>query len=173
MTCSLVLHLEKAFDRVSREVLWWALRRRVGVDGWIMNAIKALHADATAAVKLNGASKQVPLTVGVRQGSVLNPLLFNIVLEALSKEFKVGLPWELLYADDLVLLAELAEELLEKIKCWKEGLEEKGLRVNMGKTKVMKCCIDSSKAENSGKWHCSVCSKSVGRNSIMCASCKK
>ena len=48
--------------------------------------------------------------VGVHQGSVLSPLLFNIVLEALSREFRSGVPWEDLYADDLVIIAELLEE---------------------------------------------------------------
>ena len=43
--------LEKASDRVPREVLWWALRR-VGVDEWIVNVIKAMYEGATAAVKL-------------------------------------------------------------------------------------------------------------------------
>ena len=76
--------------------------------------------------------------VGVHQGSVLSPLLFIIVLEALSRTFRKGLPMELLYADDLVLMAETEELLVEKIKKWKVGLEEKGLRVNMGKTKVMR-----------------------------------
>jgi len=40
------------------------------------------------------------------QGSALTPLLFVIVIEALPKEFRVALPWELLYADDLVVIAE-------------------------------------------------------------------
>ena len=56
------------------------------------------------------------MKVGVHQGSVLSPLLFIIVMEALSSEFRVGLPWELFYADDLCLLAEKTEEdLVEKI----------------------------------------------------------
>ena len=54
--------------------------------------------------------------VGVHQGSVLSPLLFLIVLEALSKKFRIELPWELFYADDLALLAESKEELLEMIR---------------------------------------------------------
>ena len=45
------------------------------------------------------------------------------------------------YADDLVLLAESREILIEMIKIWKEGLESKGLRVNIGKTKVVKCHV--------------------------------
>ena len=66
--------------------------------------------------------------VGMSQGSVLSPLLFSIVLEALSREFREGLPWELLYADDLALLAETNEQLLVMVRRWKDGLEAKGLR---------------------------------------------
>ena len=83
-------------------------------------------------------SQRLGVSVGVHQGSVLSPLPFIIVLEALSRSFRGGLPLELLYADDLVLLAESKELLLEKIKKWKVGMEEKGLRVSVGKTKVMR-----------------------------------
>jgi hypothetical protein len=165
--------LEKAFDRVPREVVWWALRQ-VGVDEWIVNVIKAMYEGATTAVKCNnGESKEFEVKVGVHQGSVLSPLLFTVVLEALSKEFREGLPWELLYADDLALLAESESEVVEKIRRWKRGLEEKGLRVNMGKTKVMISHVKSGQAENSGMWPCGVCRKGVGSNSILCSSCKK
>ena len=75
--------MEKAFDRVPREVLWWALRR-LGVEEWIVIAIKALYEDATTSVKsTQGESKEFGVKVGVHQGSVLSPLLFSIVLEAL------------------------------------------------------------------------------------------
>ena len=40
---------------------------------------------------------------------------------------------ELLYADDLVLIAETKELLLEMVRNWKEGMKKKGLRVNTGK----------------------------------------
>ena len=55
------------------------------------------------------------MKVGVHQGSVLSPLLFIIVLEALSREFRTGCPWELFYADDLVVTAESPEVLAEKL----------------------------------------------------------
>ena len=79
-------------------------------------------------------SVEFAVKVGGHQGSVLSPLRFIIVLEALSKKFRIGLPWELFYADDLALLAEFKEKLLEVIRQWKDGMEQKGLRVNMGKT---------------------------------------
>ena len=46
------------------------------------------------------------MKVGVHQGSILSPLLFIIVLEALSREFRDGVPLEDLYADDLVIIAD-------------------------------------------------------------------
>ena len=45
---------------------------------------------------------------------------------------------ELLYADDLIGMAESREKLVEQIKVWKNKLEGKGIRVNVGKPKVMR-----------------------------------
>ena len=109
----------------------------------------------------------------VYQGSVLSPLLFIIVLEALSKQCRRGLPYELLYADDLVLIAESEELLVEKIEKWRKGLETGGLRVNFGKTKIMRCEIGAGQVKSSGKYPYGVCKKGVGRNSILCSKCKK
>jgi hypothetical protein len=166
--------LEKAFDRVPREVLWWALRS-AGVDEWIVDVIRAMYCDVSTSVKLQGCeSSEFGVKVGVHQGSVLSPLLFIIVLDELSKKFRVGLPWELLYADDLALLAETEEELITKIKHWKDGMEMKGLRVNMTKTKVLRCQKKKEvQVEDSSKDPCGVCKKRVGKNSICCGSCGK
>jgi hypothetical protein len=163
--------LEKAFDRVPREVVWWALRS-LGVDEWLVSVIKAMYADTSTMVKLNGKmSKGIRVRVGVHQGSVLSPLLFIIVLEALSRKFRGGLPMELLYADDLVLMAESEELLVEKVRRWKVGMEERGLKVNMGKTKVMRCRDGTGQTQKTGKYPCGVCGKGVGSNSIQCTSC--
>ena len=60
-----------------------------------------------------------------------------IVMEAISREFRVALPWELLYADDLAVIAETEEELIKRLNEWKDNVESKGMRVSMNKTKVM------------------------------------
>ena len=164
--------LEKAFDRVPREIVWWALRC-LGVDEWLVSVIRTMYDDAATVVRVNGKeSDAFSVKVGVHQGSVLSPLLFIIVLEALSRELRVGLPMELLYADDLVLLAETEDSLLEKLRIWKIGMEAKGLRVNASKTKIMKCRAGMGQVKKSGKWPCSVCRKGVGSNSICCVDCK-
>ena len=88
-----------------------------------------MYSGAKSAIRINGQfSAEFGVTVGVHQGSVLSPLLFIIVMEALSQEFRTGCPWELLYADDLVLVAESVEELTRKFSLWKQSLEGKGLR---------------------------------------------
>ena len=47
----------------------------------------------------------------------------------------MGVPWKLLFADDLVIIATSLEECIDRVKAWKEAMESKVIRVNMGKTK--------------------------------------
>ena len=73
---------------------------------WGMWLVQAMYTNARSWVRVGeGFSKEFEVKVGVIQGSVLSPLLFIIVLEALSHEFQAGVPWEDLYADDLVIIA--------------------------------------------------------------------
>ena len=44
--------LEKAFDRVPREVVWWALRK-LRVDEWLVVVIQAMYERVSTAVKLD------------------------------------------------------------------------------------------------------------------------
>jgi len=84
-----------------------------------------------------GNSKSFEVEVGMHQGSALSPLLFVVVMEAISREFRVALPWELLYADDMAVIAETEDELIKRLNEWKDNVESKGMRVNMNKNKVM------------------------------------
>ena len=82
----------------------------------------------------------------------------------------MGCPWKLLYAVDLMLMAESMEELVEKFQRWKDTMECKGLWVNIRKTKVI-YEHDTGQIAEGDKWPCSVCRKGVGRNSIFCNDC--
>ena len=62
---------------------------------------------------------------------------------------------------------------MEKLRKWKKGMELKGLRVNIDRTKVMRCQVRIGQAEDSGKYPCGVCKQGVGDNSIKCVACHK
>ena len=94
--------------------------------------------------------------------------LFIIVPEALSHELRCGVPWEALYADDLVVIAESLEECVRSLLTWKEAMEEKGLRVNAGKIKIMICGTGLDLLESSDEFPCTVSRTGVGSNSIFC-----
>ena len=101
--------LEKAFDCVPRDVLWWAMRS-LGVEEWVVRAVQSMYANARSRVRVNGQlSEEFEVNVGVHQGSVLSPLLFILVLGALSHGFGNGVHWELLYTDDLVIITDSLE----------------------------------------------------------------
>ena len=101
------------------------------------------------------------MNVEVHNGSVLSPLLFIIVMEAVTHSVREGLPWEMLYADDLVLVGKCEEELKEKLRKWNECLKDKGLKINEEKTKVM--CesfgTDTTQVVGNVKHPCSICLK--------------
>ena len=137
-----------------------------------MRLVQSMYKDVRSRVRVgSGYSEEFGVKVGVHRGSVLSPLLFIIVLEVLSREFQTGCPWELLYADDLMISAESMEELLVKLKTWKAEMERKGLRVNMEKTKIMVSGPNLDLLTKSGKDPRGVCQTSVGRNAIFCGGC--
>ena len=65
-------------------------------------------------VKLvQGMYGNVQSRVGV--GEVHIPVLFIIMLEALSCEFRTGVPWQDLHADGLVIIVDCMEECVRKL----------------------------------------------------------
>ena len=90
-------------------------------------------------------------------------------LESLSREARSGLPWKMLYANNLVISAERLVELRERYLTWKNNMESKGQIVIIRKTKIMKCCTNERLVFASGKCLYWVSKKRVGKNSVYCS----
>ena len=118
-------------------------------------------------------SNDFEVNVGMHQGSALSPLLFVIVTEALSTEFRVVLPWKLLYANDLVVIAETEDDLIKRLNEWKDNMGNRGMRVHVNKTRVMISGEWQKVMQKAVRWPCGVCGRGVGSNSVQCTSCQK
>ena len=90
------------------------------------------------------------MKVSLHQGLVLSPLLFSAVMDVVSSEARSGLPSELLYADDLVLMAPTMEQLGRRVAEWRDILLDKGLKVDAGMSKVMVGSSGGKMIVNSG-----------------------
>ena len=150
----------------------WALRK-LGVDEWLICTVMALYTEACTVVRTDaGLSGRFEVKVGLNQGSVLSPLLFAAGMDVVSSEARSGLPSELLYADDLVIMAPTMEQLGRRMADWSASLLGKGLKVNAGNSNVMVGSSGGKMIVNSGKWPCGVCGKGVQTNSVQCKVCK-
>ena len=91
-----LIDLEKAFDRVPRKGVWWTMCV-AGVPEWIVIIVQAMYNGTKRKVRVNGSySDEFEVKIGVHEGSVLSPLPFIIVMEALCREFSTCSPWEFL-----------------------------------------------------------------------------
>jgi len=107
--------------------------RKLGVEEWLVSAVMSMYTGAKTVVRtVYGNSNSFVVKISMHQGSALSPLLFVIVMEAL-----LALQRELLYADDLVVIAETEDDLITRLNEWKDFVENRGMRVNMNKTKDM------------------------------------
>jgi len=112
---------EKAFDRVPREVIRWVMCK-LGVEEWLVSADMSIYTGAKTVLRtVYGNSSGFEVKVGMHQGSALSLLLFVMVVEAISREFRVALPWDLLYNDDFIVIAQTEEDLIKRPNEWKNN----------------------------------------------------
>ena len=130
----------KAFDKVQHPLMI-KTRSKMGIEGAVLNMVKAIYKKPTANIILNGQKlKAFSLRSGTRQGCPLSPLLFNIVSEVLAtvirqeREIKVKLS---LFVDDMIVYIEsptnTTKKLLDLIS--KFG-KTAGFKVNIQKLKA-------------------------------------
>ena len=126
--------LEKAFDTVPREMVMATLRW-MGIPEAEVRMVEGTYEKTTARVVVGeGASEEFEVKIGLRQGSVLSPLLFIAVLDLISRKTVVkDAMKKLLYADDLALVANGKQGLQE----WNGLFTRHGLKINVEKTEVL------------------------------------
>ena len=82
--------LTKAYDKVNRATLWRLLRLYGIPEELMINVIMSFHEGAIAKLRFNGVTtpEEIKLQRGLKQGSVMSPVLFNIFMGAIIKSFE-------------------------------------------------------------------------------------
>ncbi|KAK3544001.1 hypothetical protein QTP70_032759 [Hemibagrus guttatus] len=124
------LYLEKAFDKVPHELIWYALRSR-GVPEIYINWVKLLYRDASNTVRtLIGTPLPFAIRVAVHQGSALSSLLFVLCMVVVTADLQRPHPWTLLYADDVFLLDEDRGDVQGQTQQWKTRMGDNDITLN-------------------------------------------
>ncbi|KAK3571138.1 hypothetical protein QTP86_003097 [Hemibagrus guttatus] len=131
--------LEKAYDRVPREELWYCMRKS-GVAEKYVRVVQDMYEIRTVVRCAVGQTEEFNVEVGLHQGSALSPFLFAIVMDQLSEEVRQESPWTMMFADDIVICSESREQVEENLERWRFALERRGMKVSRSKTEYM--CVN-------------------------------
>ena len=93
-------------------------------------------------------------------------------MDVLTEDVRDGSLMELMYVGDLILCWKSLNDIMDKYGRWKNAVEGKGLRVNVGKTKAMQLLF-WKKSSVFQKWNLVVSGERVGCNSIQCTKCQR
>ena len=132
--------LEKAYDRVPREELWYCMRKLGIVEKYVRLVHDMYEGSKTVMRCAVGTTKSFKLKVGLHQGSALSPFLFAVIMDRLTDEVRREPPWTMLFAHDIVIYKETREEVERRLEAWRYALERRGMKVSRLKTKYL--CIN-------------------------------
>ena len=147
----LFVDFARAFDSISHKKLWARLNN-IGVSPKIIRILSDIYNRAKMKVRTNsGNTKCYDVSEGVLQGELTSPLLFSLYISDIDDVFREleglgirGINIDhnttlhvLAYADDLVILADCPTHLQAKLDRLALLCEERGLNVNVAKTKIL------------------------------------
>lgn len=141
--------LEKAFDSVKWEVMFEILKR-IGIKYHDRRIIWELYKNEVGIIKGDSKEEIAKIKKGVRQGCSLSPYLFNVyiqdAIDKIREEKSRGISIQghkidmIRFADDIAVLGETEQELNETLQDMEKTMRlEYNLKINKGKTKVMRC----------------------------------
>lgn len=141
------IDLEKAYDKIPRNVMWWALEKHKVPTKYI-TLIKDMYDNVVTSVRTSdGDTDDFPIKIGLHQGSALSPYLFTLVMDEVTGDIQGDIPWCMLFADDVVLIDDSRAGVNRKLELWRRTLESKGFRLSRTKTEYMRCSFSTTRHE--------------------------
>jgi hypothetical protein len=113
------IDLKKAYDKVSRNIMWWTLLKHK-VSTKYITLIKDMYDNVVTSVQTSdGDTNDFLINIGLHQETVLSPYLFALVVDEVTRDIQDGIPWCMLFADDVVLVDESRTEVDQKLGLWR------------------------------------------------------
>ena len=141
------IDLEKAYDKIPRNVMWWALEKHK-VPAKYITLIKDMYNNVVTSVRTSDVdTDDFPIKIGLHQGSALSPYLFALVMDEVTRDIQGDIPWCMLFADDVVLVDDSRTGVNRKLELWRQTLESKGFRLSRTKTEYMMCGFSTTRCE--------------------------
>lgn len=132
-----------AFDSPDRNAIFYKLTE-IGFSTKIIKILEALYKNTEAAIwTKDGFTQSFETKSGLKQGCLLSPILFSLFINDFPKCIGSGLQWEgksincLMFADDIVLLANDPSTLQQMINKVENYCDTWGLNINLEKSKIM------------------------------------
>ncbi|KAK3523598.1 hypothetical protein QTP70_002716 [Hemibagrus guttatus] len=105
-------NLEKAYDRVPREELWYCMRKS-GVAEKYVRVVQDMYERSRTVVRC------------------------AVVMDQLSEEVRQESPWTMMFADDIVICSESREQVEENLERWRFALERRGMKLGRGRRRAL------------------------------------
>ena len=100
------IDLEKAYDKIPRNVMWWALEKHKVPTKYVA-LIKDMYNKVVTSVRTNdGDTSDFSINIGLHQRSALSLYLFALVMDEVTRDIQGDIPWYMLFANDVVLVDE-------------------------------------------------------------------
>ena len=134
------MDLEKAYDRVPREELWYCMRKSGILEKYVRLVQDIYEGSETVVMCAVGTTESFKVKVGLHQESALSPFLFAVIMDRIMDEVWRKPLWTMLFADDIVICEETRKEVERRLESWKYALERRGMKVSKSKTEYL--CIN-------------------------------
>ena len=139
--------LQKAYDTVPRIKLFYSLLKNYSIGGKFLKTLQEIYKNNQLYVKLtDGLLKPFKTTIGVKQGCIFSPILFNLFINKITDIFDETCdPLKvnnldlncLLWADDLLLVSSSAKGLQSSLNKMETFYDNLGLKINIKKTEII------------------------------------
>jgi hypothetical protein len=133
------IDLEKTYNKVPRNITWCVFQKhKVSIK--YITLIKDMYDNIVTSVRTSdGDTNDFSINIGLYQRSTLSPYLFALLMDEVTRDIQGGIPWCMLFADDVVLVDKSRTGVDQKLELWRRTLKAKGFRLSRSKTEYMKC----------------------------------